>query len=280
MDLLSSIKNLAFKNKLKEKALLWTMFIPKGKYAIIADNHGFLNVYKETICEILQKHTDLKGIFHLGDMFGANATVKDCIACLRFTVENKIIALKGNHCRNLLNCDTKHRYSDQMTKFNKKLFEALKEEYPLYEKLLQFPDKIETDYFDLVHSSSYRPYYSNNRYNNDFCVTYDMITKPVFASHEHRFQMRVKAGIASKKIALEFDHDILIDKPCVISVPTMNYSRERNKYHHGYVIMSILDDGDLSIRAYHLDKNFQIKERRIRNIESYEQITIKNISWS
>jgi len=280
MNPVSSLKDIAFRKKLKEKALLWNLFIPKGKYALIADNHGFIDVYKETIYEILHQHLDVKGIFHLGDMFGANSTVDDCIKCLRFTIENKIIALKGNHCRNLLNCDTKHKYSSKMTQFNKKLYEALKKNHDLYERLLQFPDKIQTDYFDLVHSTFYRPYYSNNRYNNDFCVTYDLISRPVFSSHEHKFHMRIKSGIGCKTTDLSFGQDILLKKPCIISIPTMNYSRERHKYNHGYVILSIMENGDLMIHAHHLKKNFIVKERHIRNLDHYDQITIKNIIWN
>jgi hypothetical protein len=265
---------------MKDRALVWKMFIPPGQYALIGDNHGFLDIYRETIHEILENHHDIKGIFHLGDMFGANAPIEECIECLIFTIENRIIALKGNHCRNVLNCDTKHKYSPRKDRYNHQLYDLLRERPDLYKKMLRFPDKIENDYFELVHSSVYRPYYSNTRYSNEFCVTYDLVSRPVFASHEHRFQMTYKEGIGAKRVDLEFDRDIPVDVPCIISVPTMNYSRERHKYEHGYTIISVHENEGLSIHAYHVGKAFTRKEPLVRESRSYNQMAIKDMEWN
>ncbi|MGA1791983.1 MAG: metallophosphoesterase [bacterium] len=266
--------------RLRKKTLLWRMRIPQGKYAIIADNHGFFDVYEETVKEVLDKHDDLKGIFHLGDMMGTGSTIEDCINCLKFTVEKKIMAIRGNHCRNLLNCDTKHKYSQKTYDFNKELYHSLKVESDLYERFLQFPDKIETGPFDLVHCSFYKPYYSSNGYNNEMCLTYNLVPKPVFASHEHKFQMLIKSGISIKKLDLDLNKDILINKPCIISVPTMNYSKERHKFTHGYLILTILDNYNLLIRAYHLDRIF-VKERHRTNLGQSHiyDIEIKDVVW-
>ncbi|MGA1843237.1 MAG: metallophosphoesterase [bacterium] len=280
MNLISSIRNIAIRRHLKERALVWKMFIPPGKYALIGDNHGFLNIYRETVYEIMERHPDIKGVFHLGDMFGANAPLDECVECLRFTIENRIIAIKGNHCRNVLNCDTKHKYSPRKDKYNRQLYELLIEQPDLYKKMLRFPDKIENDYFELVHSSVYRPYYSNTRYSNEFCVTYDLVSRPVFASHEHRFQMTSKSGIGAKRSDLVFDEDIPVDTPCIISVPTMTYSRERQKYEHGYTIITIRENGALSIHAYHMGKSFTRQEPLARENRSQNQIAIKDIEWN
>jgi len=266
--------------KLRKRALLWKLNIPKGKYALIADNHGFFDVYKETVLEILDRHPDLKGIFHLGDIIGANSTIDDCIHCLEFTLENHIIAIKGNHCRNLLHCDTRFKYSHRIKDFNKELNELLKLHSDLYDRFYQFPDKIETDYFDLVHCSFYKPYYSYNGFNNEIGLMYNLITKPVFTSHEHQFYMLSKNGIKIKKEDLKFDKDIFVIKPCVISMPTMNYSKEKHKFHHGYAILDVLDHHHLSIHAYHLDKDFINQSARIQDIKrDVKEIMIEDIVW-
>ena len=266
--------------RLRKQCILWKMDIPLGRYAIIADNHGYLDVYKETVREILETHDDIKGIFHLGDMFGAHASVEDCIDCLRFTIAQNIMAIRGNHCRNVLQCDTRHRYSRRINEFDKRLHRSLKEQPDLHESLLRFPDKIETPWFDLVHCCAAKPFYSNNGYTNEMYLMHHMITKPVLVSHEHRFQMQTRNGIGIKRIDLELERDIELNQPCVISVPTMNYSREKHKYLHAYLILAVQDHSAVWIRAHHLKRNF-VRTRTAHTVnQAYpDRIRIRDIVW-
>ncbi|MGA1843912.1 MAG: metallophosphoesterase [bacterium] len=266
--------------RLRKQSILWKLDIPMGRYAIIADNHGYFDVYKETVSEILETHYDIKGIFHLGDMFGTQASVEDCIDCLRFTLAHNIMVVRGNHCRKVLQCDTRHRYSRRVNEFDKRLNRSLKEQPDLYESLLRFPDKIETECFDLVHCCAAKPFYSNNGYSNEMYLMHNMISKPVFASHEHKFQMQARNGIGIKSIDLELDKDIEVNQPCVISVPTMNYSREKHKYLHGYLIIAIQDDYTVSIRAHHLKRSFVHTNTSHTMKQQYpDHIRIRDIVW-
>jgi len=266
--------------RLRKQSILWKLDIPLGRYALIADNHGYFDVYKETVSEILETHADIKGIFHLGDMFGAQASVEDCIDCLRFTIAQNIIAIRGNHCRKVLKCDTRYRYSRRINEFDERLYHSLKEHSDLYENLLRSPDKIETTCFDLAHCCAAKPFYSNNGYTNEMYLMHTMTPKPVFVSHEHKFQMQTRNGIGIKWVDLELDKDIELNQPCVVSVPTMNYSREKHKYLHAYLILTVQDNCAVSIRAHHLKRNF-VHPRTPHTMKQThsDRIRIRDIVW-
>jgi hypothetical protein len=111
-------------------------------------------------------------------------------------------------------------------------------------------------------------------------LMHNMIRKPVFISHEHKFQMLALNGVGIKRMDLELDRDIEIHQPCVVSVPTMNYSREKHKYLHAYLILTVQDTCAVSIRAHHLKRNF-VHTRIPQTVkQTYpDRIRIRDIAW-
>jgi hypothetical protein len=201
------------------------MEIPPARYAIIHGNHGFLDVYDEILKEI--NHHNVLGIFHAGDLCGPGPS---SIECIKKTVECNIIAIKGNHDRFFLGLDNIYKYTKKYALRTKKLRRKAKKTDPKnFKKYLQFPEKIRTNYFELVHDLYCPPYYgSKKRERNDDFLYLNKINRPVFSGSEHQFFILQKIGVNIQKKYLPFEQEILIKGPCVIGLPSMNYSRQKN----------------------------------------------------
>ena len=246
------------------RVISWNMEIPPGRYAIISGNHGFLDVYEEILKEV-NRHNVL-GVFHAGDICGPGPA---SIECMKKTVECNIMAIKGNHDRFFLGLDDIHKYKKEYALKIKELRrKAKKTESKNFKKYLQFPEKIRTNYFELVHDVCYPPYYgSKKRKRNDDFLYLNKIKRPVFVGSSHEFCISQKIGVNVQKKYLPFEQEILIKSSCVIALPSMNYSKQKNVYCHGYVIVDIVSEnenvgGGMIIKAYDMKADFIKKSER------------------
>ncbi len=252
----------------------WNMEIPPGRYAIINGNHGFLDVYEEILREV-NRHNVL-GVFHAGDICGSGPA---SIECMKKTVECNIIAIKGNHDRFFLGLDNIYKYTKEHTLKTKELRrKAKKTDRKNFKKYLQFPEKIRTNYFELFHDLYCPPYYgSRERKRNDEFLYQNKIKRPVFSGAEHQFYISQKIGASVEKKYLPFEQEILIENSCIVGLPSMNYSKQKNVYRHGYVIVDIASQnehvGGMIIKAYDMKADFikksettAFKHRRIDQI--------------
>ncbi len=231
-------KRIFFKSN---SVISWDIEIPEGDYAIISDNHGFLDVYNEILKEIY--HHNVLGIFHAGDICGPGPS---SIECIKKTIESNIMAVKGNHDRFFLGLDSIHKYKNQYAAISEQYrIKAKKTEPKIFKKFLQLPEKIKTNYFEIVHNFYMPPYYACNhgKSNADF-VYLNKIERPVFMGSDHEFYILQKVGINIQKEYLPFGKEIVIQNPCIIGVPSMNYSKDKDLYLHGYLIVSIISDSE------------------------------------
>lgn len=262
------------------RAVSWNMEIPPARYAIIHGNHGFLDVYDEILKEV--NHHNVLGIFHAGDICGPGPS---SIECIKKTVECNIIAIKGNHDRFFLGLDNIYKYTKKYALRTKKLRRKAKKTDPKnFKKYLQFPEKIRTNYFELVHDVYCPPYYGSKKRkrNNDDFLYQNKINRPVFFGSGHQFSISQKIGVNIQKKYLPFEQEILIKGPCVIGLPSMNYSKQKNVYCHGYVIVDIVSEnengeGGMIIKAYDMKADF-IKKSEISPLKHrrIDQITFRS----
>ena len=253
-------------------AISWDMDIPPGKYAIIAGNHGFLDVYKEVLKEIDRHH--VIGIFHAGDICGHGLL---CGECLKTTVESNIMAIKGNHDRFFLGIDGIYKYDEQYALVAKESRRRIrKKDSKNFKKYLELPDQIRTEHFDIAHDLCYPPFYGSRkrRKNEDFLYS-GKIKRPVFIGSRHKFYILYKKGVNVQRKDLPFRKDISLKGPCIISVPSMNYSKQKDAFCHAYIIVDIPpdrgDEGRLKIRAYDIEANF-VKDNLVKDKSLYSTV--------
>ncbi|HON56709.1 MAG TPA: metallophosphoesterase family protein, partial [bacterium] len=228
------------------------------KVGFIASSHGNIIALKIIVEKL--KNTNVKIIFHLGDIMDEHAGY---LECMEYVMNEPLIKpIVGNHDLLIVNQDKVHNYEEEYLALAKRASEKFMNNRIFYDFLMNMPAKVETPYFSVVHESVKSPYYAKitklKKKSSEYGKTPDenleavfncTLPHPYFTGSDH--QAYIISGSKIKRENIPPNTTVNVKGGKIISVPSVSLSKDAN-YTHGYCIAEILEDKSLNVSYYDL----------------------------